>query len=146
MAMAELEKTKTAKAKTVTPKKAPVKATEKKVAPKVAKTEAPKADKFAVIKTGGKQYIVTEGVWYEFEKLDAEEGAQVVFEEVLLVSDKGTVKIGEPFVNGAKVTGKVIEQFKDKKVVVLKYKPKKRYRKTTGHRQNKSKVMIEKIA
>lgn len=122
-------------------KKAPV-----KPASSTVEKAAPKADKFAVIKTGGKQYVVTEGVWYEFEKLNIEEGGQVVFEEVLLVADKGSVKIGEPFVAGAKVTGKVLDQFKDKKVTVLKYKPKKRYRKTTGHRQHKSKVMIEKIA
>ena len=138
MAMTEEKKTTEVKA---APKKAAVKAE-----PKVAKTEAPKAEKFAVIKTGGKQYVVSEGVWYEFEKLEGEEGAAVVFEEVLLISDKGAVKIGEPFIAGAKVTGKVVEQFKDKKVVVLKYKPKKRYRKTTGHRQQKTKVMIEKIA
>jgi large subunit ribosomal protein L21 len=118
------------------------KVTEKKAAPKVA----PKSEKFAVIKTGGKQYLVEEGRFYEFEKLEVEEGGDVVFEEVLLISDKGSVKIGEPFVTGSKVTGTMQKQFKDDKVVVLKYKPKKRYRKTTGHRQRKSEVMITKIA
>lgn len=119
-----------------------VKEVEKKVAPKAT----PKSAKFAVIKTGGKQYLVEEGRFYEFEKLEVEEGKPVVFEEVLLISDAGTVKIGEPTLKDSKVTGKMLEQFKDDKVTVLKYKPKKRYRKTTGHRQRKSKVMIEKIA
>lgn len=114
----------------------------KKVAPKAAT----KSDKFAVIKTGGKQYLVEEGRFYEFEKLEIEEGGAVVFEEVLLISDSGKVTIGEPFIKDAKVTGKMQKQFKDDKVVVLKYKPKKRYRKTTGHRQRKSEIMIEKIS
>lgn len=126
------------------------KKTTTKTAAKPAEKSASKAeknvDKFAVIKTGGKQYIVTEGVWYEFEKLPVEEGKEVIFEEVLLVSEGGTVKIGEPFVAGAKVTGKVLNHFKDEKVVVLKYKPKKRYRKKTGHRQQLTKVQITKIA
>lgn len=122
-------------------------AEEKKTTKKVV-TEKPveKAGKFAVIKTGGKQYLVEEGRWYEFEKLDAEEGKTVNFDEVLLVVNGSDVKIGEPIVAGTKVTGKVLEQFKDDKVVVFKYKSKKRYRKTYGHRQQKSKVMIEKIA
>lgn len=102
-------------------------------------------DKFAVIKTGGKQYIVSEGVYYEFEKLDVEEGKEVTFEEVLLVVDGSSVKLGTPFVSGTKVTGKVLSQFKDDKIVVFKYKPKKRYRKTYGHRQQKTKVEITKI-
>lgn len=137
-------------AETKTEKKTTKKVEEKEVkqsAPKAAvKAEPKKADKFAVIKTGGKQYLVEEGRWYEFEKLDVEEGKDVVFEEVLLISDKGSAKIGAPFIKDAKVTGTVISQFKDKKVLVFKYKPKKRVRKTQGHRQQLTKVQITKIA
>jgi len=122
------------------------KAADKAEVKKVVKSAETKADKFAVIKTGGKQYVVEEGRWYEFEKLDIEEGKDVVFEEVLLVSDKGAAKIGTPFLKDAKVTGTVLEQFKDDKVLVFKYKPKKRVRKTQGHRQQLTKVKITKIA
>lgn len=139
MAMAEEKKT-TKKVATEKPVETPAKGI-----PSSAQG-TPAGAKFAVIKTGGKQYIVEEGRWYEFEKLDAEEGKTVNFDEVLLVANGSDVKIGEPTVSGTKVTGKVLEQFKDDKVVVFKYKPKKRYRKTYGHRQQKSKVMIEKIA
>lgn len=102
-------------------------------------------DRFAVIKTGGKQYVVYAGQKYDFEKLSAEEGKDITFDQVLLVANGSDVKIGDPIVSGTKVTGKVISQFKDKKVTVLKYKPKKRYRKTTGHRQQMTKVEITKI-
>lgn len=112
---------------------------------KAVKT-AKNPDKFAVIKTGGKQYVVTEGVYYDFEKIEAEEGKEVTFEEVLLVSEGGNIKLGAPVVSGVKVTGKVLSQFKDDKVTVFKYKPKKRYRKTYGHRQHKSRVQITKIS
>ena len=146
------------KTTTKTVKEAPIKVAEKaekksvvKAAPKSVKSNLSNAQgtaaatKFAVIKTGGKQYVVEEGRFYEFEKVEAEEGKAIIFDEVLLVADGGNVKIGEPTLKDSKVTGKVMSQFKDKKVVVLKYKPKKRYRKTTGHRQQKSKVMIETI-
>lgn len=116
----------------------------KKTVKKETKSEA-KPVPFAVIKTGGKQYIVEAGKKYDFEKLDVEEGKEVIFSEVLLVSDGKEVKVGEPLVTGAKVTGKVIAQIKDKKVIVFKYKAKKRYRKTQGHRQQKTKVEITKI-
>jgi large subunit ribosomal protein L21 len=118
----------------------------KKVVKKAAKKAEAKSDLFAVIKTGGKQYIVYPGMWYEFEKLNVDEGKDIVFEEVLLVSDGKTVKIGDPHVKGAKVTGKVIGQVKDDKVIVFKYKAKKRVRTTQGHRQQKTKVEITKIA
>jgi large subunit ribosomal protein L21 len=99
-----------------------------------------------VIKTGGKQYVVTEGLYFDVEKLDAEEGKEVTFSEVLLVANGGDVKIGSPLVDGAKVTAKVLKQFQDKKVMVFKYKPKKRERKSYGHRQELTKVQITKIA
>jgi len=102
---------------------------------------------FAVIKTGGKQYKVKEGDKLKVEKLEAEEGSIVDFDEVLLVSDENgeDLKIGAPRVEGAKVTAKVLEQGRAKKIDVIKYKRKIRYRKKYGHRQHFTEVQIEKI-
>lgn len=107
-------------------------------------TKDKEAEVLAVIKTGGKQYLVEPGKWYNFEKIDAEVGKTVIFDEVLLHIDGSNVTVGKPTV-GIKVTGKVLDQFKDDKVTVLKYKKRKRIRKKTGHRQNLTKVEITKI-
>ena len=100
---------------------------------------------YAIIKTGGKQYKVAEGDVSIVEKLSAAEGDAVVFDEVLTVVNDGDVKVGKPVVEGAKVTGKVEAQGKDKKILVFKYKAKSNYRKRQGHRQPFTKVVIEKI-
>lgn len=99
---------------------------------------------YAIIKTGGKQYCVEEGKVITIEKLDVETGAEVAFDEVLLVSGD-SVKIGQPTVAGAKVTGKVLEQGKGAKIRIFKYKAKSNYRRRQGHRQPFTKVQIEKI-
>lgn len=99
---------------------------------------------YAIIKTGGKQYCVEEGKVITIEKLDVEAGAEVAFDEVLLVSGD-SVKIGKPTVAGAKVTGKVLEQGKGAKIRIFKYKAKSNYRRRQGHRQPFTKVQIEKI-
>ena len=101
----------------------------------------------AVIKTGGKQYIVKEGDNLKIEKIDKKIGSKINFEEILLVSDKEGkgIKIGNPFIDGVKVQGEIIEQGKNKKVVVVKYKSKTRYKRTLGHRQNYTKVKITKV-
>lgn len=99
---------------------------------------------YAIIKTGGKQYCVEEGKVITIEKLDVEVGAEVAFDEVLLVSGD-SVKIGQPTVAGAKVTGKVLEQGKGAKIRIFKYKAKSNYRRRQGHRQPFTKVQIEKI-
>ena len=99
---------------------------------------------YAIIKTGGKQYCVEEGKVITIEKLDVEGGAEVAFDEVLLVSGD-SVKIGQPTVAGAKVTGKVLEQGKGAKIRIFKYKAKSNYRRRQGHRQPFTKVQIEKI-
>lgn len=99
----------------------------------------------AVIKTGGKQYIVTPGKKIKIEKIDKKEGDKVIFEEVLLVQNEKETKIGTPLVEGAKVSAKVLEQGKDKKVIVFKYKPKKRYKVKKGHRQPFTQVEITKV-
>ncbi len=104
--------------------------------------------KIAVIKTGGKQYKVAEGDRLKVEKIAGKEGAEVSFKEVLLVADDKDkdVKLGQPKVKDAKVTAKVLQQAKDKKVMVIKYKNKTRYRRKKGHRQNFTEVEINKIA
>ncbi|MFN2339966.1 MAG: 50S ribosomal protein L21 [Halanaerobium sp.] len=100
---------------------------------------------YAIIKTGGKQYRVEEGQIIKIEKLSAEEGDNVEFDQVLALSDDNGFTAGSPMVEGASVKGKVIEQGKNKKIVVFKYKPKIRYRKKTGHRQPYTKVLVEDI-
>jgi len=99
----------------------------------------------AVIKTGGKQYIVEPGKKIKVEKLPQEEGKEVVFDEVLLVEDKDKVQIGDPIVKGTKVVGKVLTQGKGKKVIIFKFKPKKREKTKKGHRQTFTEVEITKI-
>ncbi|MBU2575526.1 50S ribosomal protein L21 [Patescibacteria group bacterium] len=102
---------------------------------------------FAVIKTGGKQYKVKKGDKLKVEKLDAEKDKSIDFDEVLLVADeKGEdVKIGAPLVKGAKVSAKVLEQGRAKKIDVIKYKRKIRYKKKYGHRQLFTEVLIQAI-
>ena len=97
---------------------------------------------YAIIEACGKQYKVAEGDVVFFEKLDTEEGKKVTFSNVVLVSDEGKVEIGNPYVKGYKVEGKVISHGKGKKIVVFKYKAKKNYRRKQGHRQPYTKVEI----
>ena len=95
----------------------------------------------AIFKTGGKQYYVTENDRLYIEKLDAKAGEKVVFDEVLYVDGKA----GNPFVKGAKIEAEVIKNGRAKKIKVFKYRPKKKYRKTQGHRQPYTLVEIKKI-
>ena len=99
----------------------------------------------AVIKTGGKQYLVIPGQKLKIEKLEKKDGDEVVFDQVLLVEKSNKVEIGTPFIEGAKVTGKVLSQGKGKKVIVFKYRAKTRYRKKKGHRQTFTEVEIKTI-
>jgi len=100
---------------------------------------------YAVIETGGKQYKVSEGDTIFIEKLEAEEGAAVTFDKVLVVADGEDVKFGAPTVTGATVTANVVKNGKAKKIYVFKMKRKKNYRRKKGHRQPFTKVTIEKI-
>ena len=95
----------------------------------------------AIFVTGGKQYMVEEGQELYVEKLDNEVDSEVVFDEVLYVDGK----VGTPVVKGAKVVAKVLKHGKQKKILVFKYKPKKKYRKTQGHRQPYTKILIKSI-
>ena len=101
---------------------------------------------YAIIESCGKQYKVEQGDVVFFEKLDTEAGKKVTFDKVVLVSDDKKVEVGAPYVKGVKVEGKVVEHGKGKKIIVYKYKAKKNYRRTQGHRQPFTKVEITKIA
>ena len=100
---------------------------------------------YAIIESCGRQYKVAEGDVVFFEKLDAEEGKKVTFDKVILVSDDKKVQVGNPYVKGIKVEGKVVSHGKGKKILVFKYKAKKNYRRTQGHRQPYTKVEITNI-
>ena len=100
---------------------------------------------YAIIESCGKQYKVAEGDVVFFEKLNAEEGKKVTFDNVILVSDDGKVQVGNPYVKGVKVEGKVVSHGKGKKIIVFKMKAKKNYRRKQGHRQPYTKVEITAI-
>jgi len=99
---------------------------------------------FAIIKTGGKQYKVEEGDVVSIEKHASEDG-KVTFEEVLLIANGDSIKIGNPMVSGATVTAKVLAEGKGEKKMVFRFKSKTRQRKKKGHRQLFTKVQILKI-
>jgi large subunit ribosomal protein L21 len=103
------------------------------------------ADKLAVIKTGGKQYKVREGNKLKIEKFAKKEGDRVVFGDVLLYTDGKSVSVGAPRVAGVKVSAKILQQSRAPKVIAYKYKKRKRYSKTKGHRQPYTLVEILKI-
>ncbi|OGN16740.1 MAG: 50S ribosomal protein L21 [Candidatus Yanofskybacteria bacterium RIFCSPHIGHO2_02_FULL_50_12] len=100
---------------------------------------------FAVIKTGGKQYKVSEGDVLMVEKLNVE-GDSITFDQVLMTADGETINLGKPILSGVMVTAKVLEEGKAKKKMVFRYKAKTRQRKKKGHRQPYTKVQITKIS
>lgn len=100
---------------------------------------------YAIIETGGKQYKVEKGSELYIEKLHAAEGETVTFDRVVLVQQDGNVVVGNPTVEGATVTAKVVRHGKGRKVIVYKYKAKKNYRRKQGHRQPYTKVVVEAI-
>lgn len=100
---------------------------------------------YAVVETGGKQYKVAPGQTVDVEKLPAEAGQTVELDRVLLISEDDKVAVGSPTVPGAKVIATVVEQVKGEKVIVFKYKPKTRYRRKTGHRQEYTRLAIKEI-
>ena len=101
---------------------------------------------FAVFESGGKQHTVSEGDQLKVELLPGEEGASIEFDKVLMISDGSASKLGNPFVENAKVTAKLIGHGKSKKVKIFKMKRRKDYRRTYGHRQNFTEILIESIS
>ena len=100
---------------------------------------------YAIFKTGGKQYRVKQGDVLDVEKLALDVGSIAEFDEVLAVSENGQINFGSPTLSGAKVTAEVQSHYKDRKVIVFKYKSKTRYRRKQGHRQNYTRLLIQGI-
>ncbi len=100
---------------------------------------------YAIVKTGGKQFKVAPGDQIVVEKLSEQPGETVILTDVVLVSNENGTTVGTPFVDGASVTAKVLEQGKARKIIVFKYKAKKNYHKKQGHRQPFTKLQMESI-
>ena len=100
---------------------------------------------YAVIETGGKQYRVNQGDIIKVEKLTADVGEKVDFDRILLVGEGTDVKVGSPMVDGASVSGTVVEQDRHRKIIVFKMKRRKNYRRKQGHRQDYTGVLIDNI-
>ena len=100
---------------------------------------------YAVIETGGKQYRVNQGDIIKVEKLTADVGEKVDFDRILLVGEGADVKVGSPIVDGASVSGTVVEQDRHRKIIVFKMKRRKNYRRKQGHRQDYTGVLIDNI-
>jgi len=101
---------------------------------------------YAVIQTGGKQYKVSEGDKLFVEKIDQKVGAKVILDQVLLIGGNGELKVGNPWLGHAKVEAEILEQGRDKKILILKKKRRKGYRKKQGHRQHFTVLKINRIA
>ena len=101
---------------------------------------------YAIVATGGKQYKVREGEVLRIEKIPGDVGSPVSFDQVLMVADGDNVSIGRPALEGAAVTARIIEQGKADKLIVFKYKRRKRYRRKQGHRQSFTAVKIDAIS
>jgi large subunit ribosomal protein L21 len=100
---------------------------------------------YAVIRTGGKQYSVAVGNQVEVEKLDGDVGSTITLEDVLLVANGDNVQVGQPTVDGATVVAKITGQYRGNKIIVFRYRPKKRIRVRKGHRQYLTRLQIESI-
>lgn len=117
-----------------------------KTLPYVGETETRRIQVYAIIENGSRQYKVQEGDVVFLDKMDIAEGEEVELDKVVAVSNEGKMDVGAPYINGAKVTAKVLNHGKDKKIVIFKYKAKKgSSRRKQGHRQPYTKVQIEKI-
>lgn len=101
---------------------------------------------YAIIQTGGKQYRVEEGTRLRVEKLAHDKGADITLDQVLLLGTDSGVQIGKPFVTGAKVVAKVADQDRAKKIIVFKKRSKKTYKKTQGHRQYYTELLVKSIS
>jgi len=100
---------------------------------------------YAIVETGGKQYKFEEGRYVDIELLDAKENDKITFDKVVMLVNGKKSKVGQPYVEGAVVEGSIVKNDKAKKIIVFKQRPKKGYRKKQGHRQQFSRVMINKI-
>jgi large subunit ribosomal protein L21 len=100
---------------------------------------------YAVVESGGKQHRVAVGASFDVEKLAGEAGEDVSLERILLVADEGKTTLGTPYVSGARVVATIDKQFKNDKIIVFKFKAKKRYSRTRGHRQQLTRLTVKEI-
>ena len=100
---------------------------------------------YAIVDISGKQFKVETNKYIYTDKIDLKSGTKVEFDNVLFISDKGTAKIGKPVIKGSKVTGEILDQVKDDKVLVFKKKRRKGYKVKNGHRQQLTKILIKEI-
>ena len=101
--------------------------------------------KYAIVEISGRQFWIEAGKYYDLNRIPTELGKEITLNRVLLLNDNGQLSIGKPFLEGVKVTGKVLEHLRDRKKVVYKMRPKKKTRKKQGHRQELTRVLIEDI-
>jgi large subunit ribosomal protein L21 len=100
---------------------------------------------YAIVECGGRQYRAEEGHSFIVEKLPYEVGEKIELDKVLLISEDGEVNVGQPSVVGASVKATIVEQFRGKKIFVWKYRPRKRYRRRQGHRQDYTRILVDEI-
>jgi large subunit ribosomal protein L21 len=100
---------------------------------------------YAIIATGGKQYKVTEGEALQIEKLKAEAGSQVEFDQVLMLVDGEKVEVGTPYLDGVKVTGEVVKQGRGEKIHIIKFRRRKHHMKRQGHRQDFTEIKVKSV-
>ena len=101
--------------------------------------------KYAIVEISGRQFWIEEGKYYDFNRIPTELGKQITLNRVLLLHDGDNLLIGKPYLQSVKIKGKILEHFRDKKIIVYKMRPKKKTRKKQGHRQELTRVLIEDI-
>jgi len=101
--------------------------------------------KYAIVEISGKQFWVETDKYYNFNRIPVELGKYIILNRVLLLNNEGKVSIGKPYLNNVEVKGKILEHFRNKKLIVYKMRPKKKTRRKQGHRQEMTRVLIEKI-
>ena len=101
--------------------------------------------KYAIVEISGRQFWIEEGKYYDFNRIPTELGKQITLNRVLLLHDGDNLLIGKPYLQSVKIKGKILEHFRDKKIIVYKMRPKKKTRKKQGHRQDLTRVLIEEI-
>lgn len=102
--------------------------------------------KYAIVEISGRQFWVEDGKYYDFNKIPGSVGNQIILNRILLLNNEGTVLIGTPYLNNAKIKGKILSHLRSKKIIVYKMRPKKKTRKKQGHRQELTRVLIEEIS
>ena len=101
--------------------------------------------KYAIVEISGRQFWIEAGKYYDFNRIPTELGKQITLNRVLLLHDGDNLLIGKPYLQSVKIKGKILEHFRDKKIIVYKMRPKKKTRKKQGHRQDLTRVLIEEI-